>query len=89
MNDEATITLVAGQYEALDGVHCGVSKFGQVTVAGDTTMLEDGQSHVFARPYRCLEAPMVHLRLPTDDSSSTYSTGVKSKPGVDNRLYPA
>jgi len=51
MNDEATITLVAGQYEALDGVHCGVSKFGQVTVAGDTTMLEDGQSHVFARAH--------------------------------------
>ncbi len=51
MTDEATITLVAGQYEALDGVHCGVSKFGQVTVAGDVTTLEDGQSHVLARTH--------------------------------------
>lgn len=51
MSDEAgdALTLANGQYGKIGVVHCGVSKAGQVTAAGDVMSLEDGETHTFGR----------------------------------------
>jgi hypothetical protein len=46
--DTQTITLAPRAYGKLGVLHCGVTREGLVTVAGDVQSIEDGKKVVFA-----------------------------------------
>lgn len=49
MSDAEALTLHPAQHDKLGSVHCGVTREGFVSVAGDTGNIEDGQELTFPR----------------------------------------